>query len=290
MFAVKSIPILVAFLAAATTQELYVVNEQNFVDCDSAIEYAKSLNRAATVECNLTMQIELDLSQSASSASHSAGNTPARLDKFKEVAEIEFDNPDASGVAFISDDTLVITFQNSLEFRGLDGQLKHTIEPVDGDIEGLEYQAGKFLAVAEQGSTHIDLHLDGDDIVATSQQPLPLRGIECIAFDPATNRTYYGQEFTGVLFDDQFQPVVDFKRDLAGCTVFRGELMALVSHSWRQSVWSRVDLVQRKVIEERLLPAGDWEGVACREDVCVLVRELSEKSKAAMVVFKLDNE
>ncbi len=288
MFVTKAVLILLAALAAATIENSYRVDGQRFDDCETAIAHGKSLEVPVTVECHVVMRIEPEAKQSPRSNESLKSLSPARLDNYVKVAEFELDNPDASGVAFTSYDTVIITFQNSLEFRGLDGKLKHTIGPVDGDIEGLEYQAGKFFAVAEQGSTHIDLRLDGMNVVATREQELPLRGVECIAHDPATGRTYYGQESTGVLFDDQFHPLIDFQRDLAACTVFRGELMALVSHPWRQSVWFRVDMERWKVKESRLLPAGNWEGVSCHGDTCVLVRELSEKSKSAMVVFKLD--
>lgn len=287
MFAGNAVLILLATLALVTTEESYRVDALSFDDCESALEHGQSLKIPVTIECHLVMQIGPDTKLSLSTIENQEVLPAALLKDYVKVAEYEFDNRDASGVTFISDDTVVITFQDSLQFRGLDGDLKHTIGPLDGDIEGLEYQSGRFFAVAEHGSTHIDLQLDGMNVMATREQALPLRGVECIAHDPRTGRTYYGQESTGTLFDDQFDPVMDFQRDLAACAVFRGELMVLVSHPWRQSVWSRVDMQRWKVLEERLLPAGNWEGVACRGEICVLVRELSEKSNAAMVIFKL---
>lgn len=287
MIIANTVLIFLHVLAAAAAEGSFQVDGLHFDDCNSAIEYAKSLQVPASIECHVVVRIEPEQIQPVGSNEGPDTVAVSRLKDFSEVAEFELDDPDASGLTFIADDTVVITFQNSLEFRGLDGKLKHTIGPVDGDIEGLEYQDGKFIAIAEQGSTHIDLRLDGIDIIATRDEVLPLRGVECIAHDPVTGRTYYGQESTGVLFDDQYQPVMEFQRDLAGCAVFRGELMVLVSHPSRQSVWYRVDMKNWKIIEQRLLPAGNWEGVSCRADTCVLVRETSEKSKAAMVIFKV---
>lgn len=273
-------------LVAAVTEGSYQVDGRRFDDCQSAIEHAESLPVPSSVECRVVVHIEPEPNRAESSGEGPAAVAPTRLKDYVQVAEIELDDPDASGVTFIADDTVVITFQNSLEIRGLDGVLKHTIGPVDGDIEGLEYHADRFVAVAEQGSTHIELRLDGMNIVATRDEMLPLRGIECIAYDPLAKRIYYGQESTGVLYDDAYQPVMEFRRDLAACAVYRGELMALVSHPWRQSIWYRVDMKRWKIIEERLLPDGNWEGVSCRADTCILVREASEKSTSAMVVFK----
>jgi hypothetical protein len=273
---------------ADATEQSYEANGVGFDDCESAIRYAEASRNPVTVECRVRMQFGVERADPDGQAmpQELRHDGQGKLSGYRQTQEIALDDADASGVTFVSDDMLLITFQDSLEFRDLDGRLHRHIGSVEGDVEGLEYHDGRLIAVAEQGSTHIELTVMGTEVELVSHHSLPLGGIECVAFDPARAAVLYGQEGTGQLVNERFEAVFSFPRDLAGCTVHRGELMAIVSHPWRQSVWYRLNMNNWSIIDEKVLQDGNWEGIACRNDKCVLVREASEKSGAAMVIFE----
>jgi hypothetical protein len=279
--------ILAVAAAAATVEQTYEANGIEFDDCESAIRYAEASGKPVTVECHMKMHFGSDGAEPDRPAGPDALPDDARrkLRDYRQTEEFAFDDADASGVTFVSDEMLLITFQDSLEFRDLGGRLHRHIGSVEGDVEGLEYHEGRLIAVAEQGSTHIELTVVDTEVELVGHHPLPLRGIECVAYDPGRGEVLYGQEATGKLVNDKFETVFSFPRDLAACTVHLGELMVIVSHPWRQSVWYRLDMNSWSIIDEKMLPDGNWEGIACRNDKCVLVREASEKSGAAMVIF-----
>lgn len=288
MIAFHLLPILTLVMTAAVTQERYEAGGVEFEDCDSAIRYAESLEEPVTVECHLVRTFGAD--PAARSRPDASSNSPPaatpRLKDYRQTRELPLDERNASGIAFLADDTVLLTFQNFLQIRDIDGRHLHTIGPVDGDIEGLEYGGNRLMAIDERGSTHLDLSIDGREIATVRERPLSVRGIECIAYDGATDRVYYGHEATGHVLDEKLDVLVSLERDLAACTVFNGQLMALASHPWRESAWYRIDMETWRVAEKKKLPDGDWEGIACRGSRCVLVRETSEKSGAAMVIFE----
>ena len=280
--------ILIIAVGGVVVQQSYESNGVSFNDCESAIRYAESSSVPITVDCHMTMRFGRDENTDLEQVTKSqviSRNDRAKLSDFRLTDEYPLDNADASGITFVSDDMLLITYQTSLEFRDIEGRVHHKVGPVDGDIEGLEYQDGRLIAVDERGSSHIDVTIDGMKLENSRDYILPESGIECVAYDPARDVVYYGQESTGILFNDEFEVLYTFPRDLSACTVYQGELMAIVSHPWRQSVWYRLDMNSWSVLDVKPLPDGDWEGIACRNDICVLVRELSEKSTAAMAVF-----
>lgn len=286
MIASHLLPVLALVLTAAVTEERYEAGGVEFEDCDSAIRYGKSLGEPVTVECHLIMTMDPD---PAAKPQPARGKNPLPtplLKDYRQTRELSLDHQNASGVAFLSDDTVLLTFQSFLQIRDINGRHLHTIGPVDGDIEGLEYDGSRLLAIDERGSTHLDLSIDGMEIATVRERPLLVGGVECIAYDGVADRVYYGHEATGHVLDEKLDVLVSLERDLAACTVHDGQFMALASHPWRESAWYRIDMETWEVAEKRELPDGDWEGIACRGNRCVLVREMSEKSGAAMVIFE----
>ena len=266
---------LVVTSTITTVHQAYEANGQAFDSCTEALTHAKLAHEETTVSCHTVQRVTPD----------EEPLTTRRLRDYRPIAEIVLENKDASGVTFVEDDVVLITYQSKLEFRRIDGTVISTIDEVSGDVEGLEMQGDRLIAVAEVGSTHIELMRDGMELETLEYHQLDARGVECIASDPETGTVYYGQESSGDLFDDTSKVVHSFSRDLSGCTVFGGELLAITSHPWRRSEWHRVNMTTWAREESLDLPPGDWEGVACRGDKCVLVRESSEKSTAALLVL-----
>ena len=283
---------LLAWAASVTTlNESYEVNGRQFEDCQAALQYAQSLDSRAIARCNSSYEViphhfEESAVNAPTNDAEAAVPIRRRLRDYVLVDEIELTNPDASGVTFLSDDSVLITYQTSLEFRRIDGEILKTISGIDGDIEGLEYHGDMLYAVAERGSTHIELSLTGLEIVPISEFVLPGRGIECIAHDPDTGRFFYGQEYSGNLIDDQNNIVFSFTRDLSACAVHDGDIMAITSHPSRRSVWHRIDVTSQQIVDSMPLLDGDWEGISCRRDRCALVREAFGQSSAIMSVFE----
>lgn len=288
MFASYLLPVLTLLMTGSVTEESYEAGGVRFESCDAAVRYAESLPEPVTVECHLVIRPD---AEAGSQAVQARGRTAPpgagrRLRDYQETREFPLDDRNASGVAFLSDDTVLLTFQNYLQIRSIDGEVLKTIGPVDGDIEGLEYDGDRLIAVDERGSTHLELSLAGMEITPVREDPLPVRGIECVAYDRAEDRVYYGHEASGNVLDENFETLVSLERDLAACTIIDGQFMALASHPWRESAWYSIDMKTWKVVDKKVLPDGDWEGIACRGNRCVLVREASEKSGAAMVMFE----
>jgi hypothetical protein len=282
-----------SLLAILTSNSVEVVSETarignaRYETCAAAIEQAERLDTDEIVECVTSYRVKSTTTASAPGHKQqpSDGDTD-RLRRYRQVDEIELSDDDASGVTFVADDTVLITYQDSLEFRRLDGAVLETIRGVEGDVEGLEYSDGRLFAVAERGSTRIDLDVNGTSIVVVNEVPLPSNGVECIAFDPVDGTFYYGIESSGELFNDKHEVVATFSRDLVACAVVDGNMLIIVSHPWRSSFLAKLDMPTWQTLEVLPLPDGDWEGVACRKSTCVLVRETSHNSAAAMVVFE----
>ena len=274
-------------VSVVTLDEVYKVGEVSFDDCASAIQYAETLHTESTVVCQTTHHVNPGDSVAGPATQTLVSVVDNReLNDFRMSNEIELSNPDASGVTFITDDTVLITYQTSLEFRRLDGKVLRIVDGIDGDVEGLEYHGKQLYAVAERGSTHIELSLEGMNLTPITDYLLPGGGIECIAQNPETSIVYYGQEYSGNLIDDQNTVVFSFARDLSACAVYGDTLMAITSHPWRPSVWHQLDMKTWKVIARRPLMDGDWEGVSCKGNRCALVRESSEHSQAALVIYE----
>lgn len=275
--------VLAVLLGAAMNEGRYVAGGGvPSPDFDVANRYAESLPEPAAVEG----YVEPVTASRAAGGRSGLRQTKFKLRDFRQIRELPLNDRNASGVAFLSDDTVLITYQTFLKIHDLDGRELHTIGPVDGDIEGLEYDNEKLIAVDERGSTRHDLSHDGQDFTPVHEKRLPVRGIECVAYDGSTNLVYYGHEATGRVLDAELSTLISLERDLAGCTMFDGQFLALASHPWRESAWYRVDTETWEVVEKKALADGDWEGIACRGNRCVLVRETSEKSGAAMVIFE----
>ncbi len=187
---------------------------------------------------------------------------------------------DASGVAYMEDGTLMIALQRQVQLVTESGKVISTAGSGTNDLEGLELVNNSVIGANESPGR---LMKYSARLQSSVDKNLSIRNIECIAEHNGV--VYYGLENSGQIVDETGRVYVKVGRDLAGCTFFEGALLVVTSHPYRASMWSRVDPVSWKVIESRRLAKGNWEGVSCRENSCVIIREASAFGEAGFQVW-----
>lgn len=187
---------------------------------------------------------------------------------------------DSSGITYLPNGNLMITLQTQLQVLTAGGQVLSTRSASANDIEGLEWVDGKVLAANEDRGLHMEYAEDGTQLDFSA---LPFNNIECVAHLDGV--TYYGTEHDGQILDASGTPFIDLGKDLAGCTFSGGYLLAITSHAYRDSTWHKVDTETWTVVDQRPLPDGNWEGISCRGNRCVVIREESPKSASGFQIY-----